>query len=1469
MAHSTLSHDDYTVAWICALPIEMAAAKVMLDEIHHDRIENQPPTDHNTYTLGKLHGHDVVIAGLPLGIYGTTSATAVLTQMRPTFPSLRFALMVGIGGGVPGKADVRLGDVVVSKPTASGSGVIQYDYGKTMRNGCFLPTGFLDKPPRFLLTAMTKIESNHMMGERPIKQIIVDVLEKKKDMRDKFSRPSDDWLFSATYPHQNDDHDCSTCDLNQLIDRPGRATNEPYIHYGLIASGNQVMKDAQTRDQIAQDPIILCFEMEAAGLMDQIGCLVIRGICDYCDSHKQKQWQGYASLAAAAYAKLLLSVVGTEFSSEENACLGSLSKINPIEYRNKPKWIKYRAQGTFEWIIETPELRTWLGSQEVSTEVHSNILWLYGYPGTGKSTMAITIIEKVLNHPLFVNRDATLSYFFCNSSSQEYRTSIAILGGLLYQIAEQLPQSMKHLLPIFQERKENPFDSFDILWNILIDISRVNATCQFYCVIDALDECDQESQKTLLTQIKQTFANDNNSMNIHFLITSRPHPEIRDYLCWFKSKELSTYQEVGNDLRILIRQKVNELSQTKQYPENVKRKVSEILQEKAEGTFLWVGIVCDDLTSESARNAITKLQSLPRGLDSLYSRLLETALAKAEKEKHNLILQILSVVTVSRRPLNVAELSIACGLCENEGGENLLISLEVIDMCHLMIVVKDDIVRLLHKSMKDFLLRVQGGNLINLSRENATLAYRCINYFLSNAQSINGMQNGKVNCGFLEYAVLYWPEHASAAQAEFDVQPAHTHFFQLVSKEREQWLEAYNSELKFSSTPKEFSVIHVAAAWNIPNLIDFSMVNISTIQKLKMLFWAYPGTGWYTRPWKGRHLHKALLNAQDGTGKSPLHWAIIKSHTHIIDVFLQQGADVDLRDNESKCALHFAAEIGDERLVQILLRSPKNLEAKDNQGRTPLLIAVDNLQFEVIHRLVNAGAQVNALNNMNQNALHLICIKRQSSDSCNLLRYFIGHGISACECDIENMTPFLYAIGNGSEDLAAFLLENGVDVNFQIHRKSWVGRTQNVFLYDEMDNDCEEISEGEQGSGLSALHFSALKGDVRMTEFLLHHRADPNTKSDAGDTPLHLAIRKELIGIKYQDPWVTDEYAVEMLRDIYEPDSDEATEINQQIDQARIDVVRVLLESSTVDVNIVNNRGDYPLHLIPYITKYGDIILEMLIYNKAIVSQLNHKNQTCLHLASRAGNLKAIERLIRREECDFTLLDANGLSPLHHAVICDEPHIVRFMLDRFQDKEREFWKQLDHLGKNILHHHVQSLLCSRKMIDLLLEYGFPINDLDAEGDSILSLYLSSPHLSVQADTFQYILRKTSTECIKRVDRKGRNLIHLSMRQRRVSNVTILEDLLKSGIDINAKDVEGRGIMHHGAIHGAFNKALTQFLQARPIFKLHERDLHGKTPLEYAEEEANRERDGVDEDEIQWKQSLQNLRHAELFEIDHS
>jgi nucleoside phosphorylase len=303
-------HQDYTVAWICALPLEMAAAAAMLDERHHDLPAR--PNDNNTYILGRIYRHNVAIACLPSGIYGTTSATAVATQMKSTFEAIRFFMMVGIGGGVPGgKVDIRLGDVVVSKPTRDSGGVIQYDYGKTVAGGRFERTGMLNKPPPVLLTAIAKLQAEHGLERSRIPALLSEAVARNPRMREKFAYRGEDQdlLFDSEYDHPDSGNTCEDCDKRRLVTRPDRASLDPVIHYGLIASGNQVIKHGRSRDSLAQPLDILCFEMEAAGLMDNFPCLVIRGICDYSDSHKNKQWQDYAAATAATCGKELLSMV--------------------------------------------------------------------------------------------------------------------------------------------------------------------------------------------------------------------------------------------------------------------------------------------------------------------------------------------------------------------------------------------------------------------------------------------------------------------------------------------------------------------------------------------------------------------------------------------------------------------------------------------------------------------------------------------------------------------------------------------------------------------------------------------------------------------------------------------------------------------------------------------------------------------------------------------------------------------------------------------------------------------------------------------------------------------------------------------------------------------------------------------------------------------------------------------------------
>ena len=278
----------YTIGWICAITTEYTAACQFLDT-EHSLPTHLASNDSNGYTLGEMAGHNVVIAVLPRGEYGLSSAASVAANI--------------------------LSDIVVSSPKDQTGGVYQYDFGKTVQGRKFQPTAFLNQPPAVVLTAISVLESKYEAEGHHIEDDIAAVFNRRPKLTKKYSRPNPlcDRLYRSHMIHPQDDEGhceelCGT-GTTDLVRRDIREDGEddPAVHYGIIASANQLMKDATIRDALAKEKGILCFEMEAAGLMNRFPCLVVRGICDYSDSHKNKGWQGYAAMTAAAYAKDLLA----------------------------------------------------------------------------------------------------------------------------------------------------------------------------------------------------------------------------------------------------------------------------------------------------------------------------------------------------------------------------------------------------------------------------------------------------------------------------------------------------------------------------------------------------------------------------------------------------------------------------------------------------------------------------------------------------------------------------------------------------------------------------------------------------------------------------------------------------------------------------------------------------------------------------------------------------------------------------------------------------------------------------------------------------------------------------------------------------------------------------------------------------------------------------------------------------------
>ncbi|RYP12681.1 hypothetical protein DL765_007220 [Monosporascus sp. GIB2] len=583
------SYDDYTVAVICAMTFEMSAVRYMLDR-EHPRLRSQQG-DSNIYVLGTLSGHNVVLACLP-GNQGKGSAATVATNLARTFPSINWRFLVGIGGGVPtDKHDIRLGDVVVSMPDGQYGGVVQYDLGKDTTDD-FVLKGFLWPPPPRLRSAVEMMRSEHLVSENKVDEFLSAMLQKGQRLV-VYKRPQAglDVLFKADYPHAPYPT-CERCDRSNTVKRLPRESEAPEIHYGLIASGDSVMKSAAKRDAAVRNVgDILCFEMEAAGLATEFPSIVIRGISDYADSHKNDGWQHYAAAAAAACTKELLAYLDLEAGSStpaastgtqsdrgdkpnahstfigqgiqnsgvpNNNCLSGLRSTDP---RHDKKRIEQTKGGllrdSYCWILDHDDFLRWRDDPD------SRLLWIKGDPGKGKTMLLCGIIDELKEQT--ANTTHLLSFFFCQAADDRLNNATAVLRGLIYLLVDQQRSLISHIQEKYNHAGKALFEDVnawvalsDILTGILQDPSLPDTTL----VIDALDEC-----RTDLAQLLDLIIQLPVSSRVKWIVSSRNWPHIEEHLDIATQKvrlclELNE-SSISHAVRIYIQYKVDQLARLK------------------------------------------------------------------------------------------------------------------------------------------------------------------------------------------------------------------------------------------------------------------------------------------------------------------------------------------------------------------------------------------------------------------------------------------------------------------------------------------------------------------------------------------------------------------------------------------------------------------------------------------------------------------------------------------------------------------------------------------------------------------------------------------------------------------------------------------------------------------------------------------------------------------------------------------
>ncbi|KAK2797099.1 hypothetical protein FQN50_009330 [Emmonsiellopsis sp. PD_5] len=1121
-----LHPSQYTVGLLCALSIEQSAIIGILDAYHGESTFDNDP---NLYILGQIGSHNVTIACCPAGEPGQVSAASLAKDMTHTFRFLRFGLLVGIGGGAPSEDhDIRLGDVVVGIPSGTAGGVIQYDRGKSTEYG-FERTGHINSPEKILLSTVNLIRSKVHRGAFDITTHLNKIIDENPTTKEIFSHPgrANDRLYPPNQPHvyqSSRSKDCEGCGDNYESGET-RKSEKPKFHYGNIGSGNLVVKNAFEREKIRKQDDLLCFETEAVGLSEVFRCLVIRGISDYSDSHKNDKWQGYAAATAAAFAKgLLLQIKSAEanslapipplnvsdpvlhkITSSINSNITEQTREQNHRYQDE-KTIKClqvfktstyedfknancdRIPGTCKWVLADKRYIDWRSSQK------HDLLWITADPGCGKSVLSKSLIEKELHN----TEKHTVCYFFFKDNEAQNNLATA-LCALLHQLFGRMRRLITHAIPSYENNGDSLQRETSELWRILLEAATdAGDDCSVTCVLDALDECCDEDRPKLIQFLNGFHSHylqlsTNGKSQLKFLLTSRPYKDIEQEFQVGPNIRLSGEDrnvEIGEEIDIVINQRVREAASKYRMQD----KEHEILREKLlatkNRTYLWVHLVFEELPTVGKFTETTfreLVDSLPSTVEDAYEKILEK-INSLRPNDQRMAKILLHIIVGAHRPLTLDELDVAFQLATESASaqtyEELNLDRErlpsrIRDLCGLFVFERNQHIYLIHQTAKEFLVSrttsdvpkakgdesmpVRWKHCLSQRESDELLARICIRYLCLEDRAPNLYS-------FLDYSASHWMSHFKNMDIPDEDKPLEDMVLHL-----------------FDRQSSVFQVWSCRAIY--PYAYGYDLLDGPSYEPFHLAVF----TG-YVRVVR-RLLDECQVDVDVwDNGKRPLHIATLENQVSIVRMLLERGAKLFTHDEKRYTPMCYATDRGREEILQIFIQATRHSKDRIELLTYALRRAARYGTKETIQLLFVHGADPNPPDS--PDSRHVIS-EACGYRSADIARVFIDNGVKLSHSGIRN------AIQGGRVDTLAMFNDAGVGLDGEENGAIALRYGQeNTFWW--------LLNKGVKFDLNSALLEAVKAGYVKATKELLRIGADPN----ADEVLFHACLSQNYIMVQ-------------------------------------------------------------------------------------------------------------------------------------------------------------------------------------------------------------------------------------------------------------------------------------------------------------------------------------------------------------------